>query len=273
MGSLIDRECAAAGTARDGKTESSLGQWERRSEWPLAAIAVLLLIVWSVQVLAQPRAGDAWEWGIKALWGIFVLDYLVRLRLATDRGRWFVRHIAELAMVALPFLRPLRLLRLLHLFGRLHTAGMGALRGRLIVYTALSVALLTYVAALAIFDIERTEFANFGKALWWSIRTVTALGFGGEDPKDYKGRAIAVVLALGGFCLIGVVTATFSSWVVQQVADEEAADQAVTAAEIEVVRSDLVERINQLTAEVRELKGSSGQRGEGDGDVAVPPHY
>jgi voltage-gated potassium channel len=254
-------------TVGDG-TESRLGRWERRSEWPLAAIAVLLLIVWSVQVLAQPqgRAGDAWELAFRALWGIFLIDYLVRLRLAADRRRWFVRHIPELAMVALPFLRPLRLLRLPHLFRRLHIAGMGALRGRLIVYTAVSVALLSYAAALAIFsrDDERSKFPNFGEALWWSIRTVTTLGYGGKEPEGSIGRAIAVVLGLGGICLIGVVTTTFSSWIVQQVADEEAASQAVTAAEIDVVRSDLVQRIDQLAAEVRELKGSSGQRGEAE---------
>jgi hypothetical protein len=36
------------------------------------------------------------------------------------------------------------------------------------VYTTVSVALLTYVAALAIFsrDDERSRFPNFGEALW-----------------------------------------------------------------------------------------------------------
>jgi voltage-gated potassium channel len=98
---------------------------------------------------------------------------------------------------------------------------------------------------------------------------VTTLGYGGEEPKGGIGRAIAVVLGLGGICLIGVVTTTFSSWVVEQVAEEEAADQAATAAEIEVVRSDLVERIDQLTAEVRELKGSAGQRGEDESEASM----
>jgi voltage-gated potassium channel len=147
---------------------------------------------------------------------------------------------------------------------------MGALRGRLIVYTALSVALLTYVAALAIFERERSTFnCNFGEALWWSIAIVTTLGFGADEPQTGIGKGIAVVLAFGGICLIGVVAATFSSWFVQQVAEEEAAGQAVTAAEIEVVRADLAERINQLAAEVHELKGSSGQRGDDEPEASL----
>lgn len=242
------------------ETESRLGQWERRSEWPLAFIAVLLLVAWSVQVIAQPQghAGDVLSWGSWALWGSFAIDYLVRLLLATDRRRWFVRHTPDMVLIALPFLRPLRLLRLPHIFGRLHAAGMGALRGRLIVYTAVSVALLTYVAALAMHEYDRSEFPDFGKALWWSLTTVTTLGYVSDPPTTNEGRGIAVVLAFGSICLIGVVTAAFSSWFVQQVAEDEAAEHAVTAAEIEAVRSDLAERINQLAAEVREVRGMSG---------------
>jgi len=37
------------------KSVSRLQQWENRAEWPLAAIAVIFLAAYSVQVLAQPR--------------------------------------------------------------------------------------------------------------------------------------------------------------------------------------------------------------------------
>ena len=43
---------------------------------------------------------------------VFVADYLARLYLADPRLRWFVLHLFDLAIIVLPFLRPLRLLSL-----------------------------------------------------------------------------------------------------------------------------------------------------------------
>lgn len=40
----------------------------------------------------------------------------MRLTLAHNQSRWFFHHLLALAIVALPFLRPLRLVRLLVLF-------------------------------------------------------------------------------------------------------------------------------------------------------------
>jgi hypothetical protein len=84
------------------------------AEWPLAAVAVVFLAAFSVEVLAQPTgaaavAVDVVTWTV---WGIFAVDYVVRLALAPDRRRWFLHHLLDLAVVALPLLRPLRLLRL-----------------------------------------------------------------------------------------------------------------------------------------------------------------
>lgn len=77
-----------------------------------------------------------------------------------NRTRWFIRHLLDLAVVALPLLRPLRLLRLVVLVAALQKAIGGAIRGRVIVYTACSVVLLVYVASLAILDTERYELAR-----------------------------------------------------------------------------------------------------------------
>lgn len=69
------------------------------------------------------------------VWGIFVVDYLVRLIVATDRREWFVRHWFDLLVVALPLMRLLRLLRLVVLVGALQRAIGGVVRGRILIYT------------------------------------------------------------------------------------------------------------------------------------------
>lgn len=106
-------------------------QWERASEWPLAGSALTFLAIYSWTVLSQPTGTVAQvaEYAIIAIWALFGIDYIVRLTLAEHRTRWFVRHLHELAIVALPVLRPLRLLRLLTLVSLLQRSIGGALRG------------------------------------------------------------------------------------------------------------------------------------------------
>ncbi len=105
-------------------TQTTLKQWQRRTEWPLAAVALIFLGVYSVQVLGRPNGYESRVlWAVTwAMWGLFILDYIARLYLAPDSLRWFFRHLLDLAFVALPLLRPLRLLRLVLLIEVLQKA-------------------------------------------------------------------------------------------------------------------------------------------------------
>lgn len=224
---------------------SKLRSWETRTEWPLAAVAVVFLAVYSIQVLLSP-SGD-WARALSALtvasWIAFAADYVVRLAIAPQRFRWFYRHLFDLAIVALPLLRPLRLLRLVVLVGALQKAVGGAIRGRVVIYTVTSAVLLIYVASLAILDTERSDpdagLRSFGEALWWSITTVTTVGYGDYSPVTGTGRVIAVLLMIGGVSIIGVVTATLASWIVQRVAEEDTTNQAATAAHFAELRDEI----------------------------------
>ena len=44
---------------------------------------------------------------------------------------------------------------------------------------------------------------------------------------------------IGGITLLGVVTATLASWIVQRVSEEDAASDAATAAEIDALRDEI----------------------------------
>ncbi|MGO9030717.1 potassium channel family protein [Mycobacterium sp.] len=234
-------------------TQTNLLRWERHAEWPLAVAALLFLGVYSVLVLARPHGREAHVlWAVTwIVWGLFILDYVARLCLAPDRSRWFLRHLLDLAIVALPLVRPLRLLRLIVLIEVLQRAVGDAFRGRIVVYTVSGVLLLIYSASLAVFDKERYQpgatINSFGKAIWLSITTVTTVGYGDVYPVTNTGRIIAVLLMIGGIGLVGVVTASLASWIIQRVAEEETANQAATTAHIDELRSD----IRELTQELR----------------------
>lgn len=129
-------------------------KWRRTAEWPLVAAAVLFLAAYSVQVIANPSGPETVfvDVIIWATWAVFAVDYAANLYLAADRRRWFVRNIHELVILALPVLRPLRLLRLVTLLRVLHKTAGNALRGRIVTYVLGSAFLLTYCGALAVLD-------------------------------------------------------------------------------------------------------------------------
>jgi voltage-gated potassium channel len=234
-------------------TQSNLQRWERYAEWPLAIAALLFLGVYSVLVLVRPHGREAHVlWVVSwIVWGLFIVDYVVRLYLASNRWHWFVRHLLDFAIVALPLVRPLRLLRLLVLIDVLQKAIGNAFRGRIVVYTVSGVLLLIYTSSLAVFDKERflpgATINSFGKALWWSITTVTTVGYGDVYPVTNTGRIIAVLLMIGGISLVGVVTAALASWIIERVSEEETVVQTATAAHIEELRGE----IRDLSEELR----------------------
>jgi voltage-gated potassium channel len=230
-------------------------QWVRATQWPLAGAALAFLAAYAVEVLAEPTGGArvACELVVNVTWVMFVVDYVVMLVLAEQRVRWFLRHLLDLAAVALPFLRPLRLLRLVQLFRVLqHTTG-AAVRGRVTLYVVVTTALLVFVSALAVFDVERhasgATIVSFGDALWWAMVTITTVGYGDLTPVTEAGRLIAVGVMLGGIALLGVVTATLASWIIEQVGRRDEAAQSATRQEI-----------RELTAEVRALRQEIARR-------------
>ena len=243
-------------------TEDSPGTrlraWERATEWPLTGAAVVFLGAYAWEVLANAQGGakNAAELVINAVWALFGVDYLVRLALAPSRGQWFLHHLPDLAVIALPILRPLRLLRLVTLVGIMQRSAGTALRGRITLYTAGSAALLIFTSALATLDAERDEpgssIRTFGQALWWALTTITTIGYGDTFPVSTEGRFIAALLMIGGVALIGVVTATLASWIVSLVEEENAEQEAATQAQVAALQrqvGELSERIDRLLAE------------------------
>lgn len=236
-------------------------RWETRAEWPLAAIALVFLAAYTIEVLVEPRGHEALALRLvtNLCWAVFAVDYAVRLWLADNRTRWFLRHLVDLAVVVLPLLRPLRLLRLVILVSALQRAIGDAIRGRVILYAASGAVLLVYVSSLAVLQAERADpdasITTFGNALWWSVTTITTVGYGDEFPVTTTGRVIAVLLMIGGISLLGTITATLASWLVQRVAEEDTTSQAITAAHIEELRDEIHALREQLGRPAGETVG------------------
>jgi voltage-gated potassium channel len=238
--------------------------WLNSTEWALAGIAVLFLLAYAWPIL-QPDLGRNWKRVCStvefASWLVFLLDYGVRLWAARDRRLYFTKHLLDLVIVALPALRPLRLLRLVVLFRVLNRKAAASLQGRVPLYVSMSAATLVVCAALAVLDAERgapgSNIKSFGNALWWAIVTVTTVGYGDHFPVTVQGRFVAGGLMIGGVALIGVVTASFAAWFIDRVRDEEQEAEAATRRDLEQI----VARLDTLTSEVRALRASTERAG------------
>jgi voltage-gated potassium channel len=227
-----------------------LERWEAADEWPLAVAAVVFLIAYAWPIL-DPQLGSGPRHAFHVInwivWALFGVDYVIRVALAPRRLHYVLHHLLDLVILALPILRPLRLLRLVTLLEILNRRAEDSLRGRIAIYVAGSTVLLVFCASLAVLDAERgragSNINSFGNALWWSATTITTVGYGDHFPVTATGRFVAVGLMIGGVALLGVVTASIASWLIGRVQAVEETSRAVTRADFQA-----------LSAELRELK-------------------
>lgn len=230
--------------------------WERRTEWPLTLLALAFLLAYAVSVL-YPDLPEPFTVVVNVVstvtWLSFALDYVVRLVLAEDRWAFVRRHPLDLAVLALPVLRPLRALRLVIVLTAIDRRVRGSFRGKAATYVSGSVVFVVFVGALAVLDAERgapgATITTFGDALWWALATVTTVGYGDELPVTVTGRLVAAGMMLAGIVLLGVVTASLASWFVEKLEEVRGEEQ-----ETQDSLAALVTEVRELRREVRELR-------------------
>jgi len=197
--------------------------WKKYTEWPLLAVAIVFLAAYSTQVIADMKDNQSpiLDTIIWITWGLFLIDYIIQLYLAEQKKKWFIHNIPTLIILLLPVLRPLRLLRLVILLKLLQTNAFKLVSGKIVIYVLGAATLLVYVGALAVLDAEQNtpgaKITNFGDALWWAVTTITTVGYGDYYPITLVGRLVAAGLMIGGIAVLGVVTASLASWLIDQI--------------------------------------------------------
>lgn len=187
---------------------------------PALELVMASLAVASIVLTLRPASPERTQW-LKVLYGVFLLEFAARW--IHSRRLWgFLRaHLFE-ALVLLPFdymqsARLLRLGRLLRLVrgtevlwrtsgtvrGILATNGLGA-----VLMAAL------FITASGGFWISHVEpaMADLPDALWWSVVTVTTVGYGDLSPQTTLGRVIAALLMFTGIGTIGMMTGSIATY-------------------------------------------------------------
>ena len=124
----------------------------------------------------------------------------------------------DVVTVLVPFLRPLRLLRLVVVGIRFWTEARTVLRERTFGVIGIASLLAVGVAALLVYLAERGgdgPIQTFADALWWAASTITTVGYGDVYPRTAAGRGVAVLLMLVGISLFGLLTARVAAFFVE----------------------------------------------------------
>jgi voltage-gated potassium channel Kch len=93
-------------------------------------------------------------------------------------------------------------------------------------------------------------FPNVWLGLWWSVQTVTTVGYGDVVPQSIAGRIVAVLVMLGGIAFIAVTTAAIASVFVEAARRRRAGADDVEEVELRRLRGE----VEALAAEVRALR-------------------
>ncbi|WP_439662195.1 potassium channel family protein [Lentzea sp. HUAS TT2] len=236
--------------------EARLERWERKVEWPLTALAVLFLAAYAWQVLDDHGAMHVpLEIALWLVWLLFAVEFGMRLTLAQNKWKFLKTHLFDLAAVVLPMVRQLRVLRLITVITLLNKKFQHKIRQRVSIYVAGVTAIVAFCASLAVLDAERhaenASITTFGDALWWTLTTMSTVGYGDRYPVTGEGRLVAGLLMVGGIALLGVITGTIASWLVEKL-------RGVEEAELETAQE-----LRNLRAEIAELRAELGARRSG----------
>ncbi len=123
--------------------------------------------------------------------------------------------------------------------------------GAAIIATVTTVATVGFGVLMT--TIDHKNFTTVGQGLWWSVQTVTTVGYGDRVPGTTAGRLFAALVMLIGLAFLAVITAAITSSFVARATEERAnhAGAGVAPATARDVR-DINERLDRMEALLRE---------------------
>jgi voltage-gated potassium channel len=191
---------------------------------------------------------------------VYGADMAIRSTLARRHLRYLAAHPIGVASVIFPPVRLVFSLRLVRsMFRRGHL-------GRFM----LAAAVLVANGAVMVYLFERhapkSNIHTLGDSLWWSVVTVTTVGYGDFFPVTTPGRITACFIMGTGLLTLAVLTAQVASSFVSQgssrVRQAEADTPGVTLAELDQ-RLARIEELLSATASSQRTAGAPGRESGG----------
>ncbi|WP_428773007.1 potassium channel family protein [Vibrio sp.] len=192
---------------------------------------------------------------------IFLLQLLIDLIRAADRKHFVKRHWIDF-IASVPLVEPLRYARLVQILRvLLELRSSRSLRKQLsrnrrettvASILLMMVLLITSGSILMVLlegDVAEANIHNGGDALWWSLVTISTVGYGDFYPVTTAGRILAAGLIISGVGLFGTISGLITSLIVSPSShsrkDRAMLQQLLTQQQQLLARLDALERQNQ----------------------------
>jgi voltage-gated potassium channel len=157
---------------------------------------------------------------------ILLIDFCYRLFTVKDRWNYFIYRYGWLDLLGsvpvfwMPIFRLIRIIRVIRFFGQIGVVGI--LRDSKDKPAASLLALVSFMVILVIefgsylmIGVEsESTIANISApldALWWSVVTITTVGYGDTYPVTNLGRIIGTLVILLGVIMFSALTSFFTS--------------------------------------------------------------
>lgn len=204
-------------------------RWDSVMETPLTVMALVFLAAYAVRILGHHLPDLVKDLCLAltfAAWTVFLVDYVVRVRLSGIGVLRFVRHhLLDTVVLILPLLRPLRVVSVYDRVQRRRDKPRLTLYARVMAYGGMTAGLLGFAGALTVYHFEYgapgATIRTFGDSMWWACATLATVGYGDVTPVTPMGRLTAVGMMGVGLALLGAVTGSFSSWLIQAFTRED----------------------------------------------------
>lgn len=220
----------------------------RRFDLFIQILIVISLVLFSIETLPSlaPTTRHVLNIIEAVIVVIFTLEYILRLYVADKKIEYIFSFYGVIDLLAiLPFyifsgqgLWALRILRVLRVFMllkmlRYNTAvkrfgrAFVIVREEIIVFSLMTMMLL-YLSAVGIYYFEHEAqpeaFNSIFHSLWWSVATLTTVGYGDVYPITVAGRIFTFVVLMLGLGIIALPAGLFAS-ALSRVRQEELEEQ------------------------------------------------
>jgi len=219
------------------------------------ALAVVILIntiaviLFTVRPVAE-QFGSLLSYIINACMAVFICEYVLRIwactsahhpvRMITDRIRYTLRmylliDLFSILPVFIPFLFPrnftiIRLLRLVSIFklGRFTQYADSLIQLRRVVWRKKEIfaIMLFFLVFIILFSstimyvveypAQPESFSSIPAALWWTVMTVTTVGYGDIIPITPLGKVIAGIVTLTGVLVLALPSAIMATGFIEE---------------------------------------------------------
>ena len=114
-----------------------------------------------------------------------------------------------------------------------------------VIFVSILLLLISSVAILQVEkDVDGANITSASDALWWSIVTMTTVGYGDKFPVTTVGRIIAAFLMVGGVGLFGMLSGSVTSWILNPVEERQEIDLEAIQRELVAIHS----RLNEVSS-------------------------